>query len=184
MLVAGLVRFAGLLVARVALLVIAGLLLAGLVVALVAVLLIAVLLVAGLLVAVLRLLVARLGRRVRKAIAIGVVIGVTLPLIRSVGLALLRLIALLIAAFIRLALQFAVRLAQHPCVMFGMLQKVFIGDAVIAQLRIAGQELIFFNDLLRRTAHFALGARTIKHTVDDITQCAGAVRFRTRTLFG
>ena len=63
---------------------------------------------------------------------------------------------------------FAHRLGQNTGIMFGVLGKVFGIDPVIGQLRIAVQLGVFFDDLLRRAAHFAIGARAVEHPVDDI----------------
>lgn len=52
--------------------------------------------------------------------------------------------------------------------MFSVLLKVFGGDTVIAQLSIAGKLVIFFNNLLRRTADFAFWARAVEHAVNDV----------------
>ena len=79
---------------------------------------------------------------------------------------------------------FAVRLGQKAGVMFGVLQKVFCGNAVIAQLGIAGQKLILFDQLRRGAAHLAFGARAVEDAVDDVAEAARAVRFRTRTGLG
>ena len=80
--------------------------------------------------------------------------------------------------------QFALRFAQHPGVMFRMLQEILGRNPVVRQLCIAGKEQIFLNDLLRRTAHFAFGARAVEDAVDDIADGARAVRFRTRAGLG
>ena len=59
--------------------------------------------------------------------------------------------------------------------MLGVLQEILSGHAVIAQLRITGQLLIFVDDLLRRAAHLALWARAVKHPIDDIANRAVAI---------
>ena len=59
--------------------------------------------------------------------------------------------------------------------MLGVLQEIFSGHTVIAQLGIPGQLLIFVDDLLRRTAHLALWARAVKHPIDDIANRAVAI---------
>jgi hypothetical protein len=51
---------------------------------------------------------------------------------------------------------------------FGVLQEILGCNAVIRQLRIAGKRLIFFNNLLRRSAHFAFGARAVEDAVDNV----------------
>ena len=117
-------------------------------------------------------------------VAIIIAVVARLAIIAHVGLVAAARLALAVAPLIGFALQFPGRFTQHAGVMFRMLQKVFKGDAVVAQLGIARQHLIFLDDLLRRAAHLALWPRTVKHAVDDISQCPGAVRFRTRTLLG
>lgn len=52
--------------------------------------------------------------------------------------------------------------------MFRVLLEILGRNPVIAKLGIAGQLVIFVDDLLRRAAHFARGAGTVKHPVDDI----------------
>ena len=79
---------------------------------------------------------------------------------------------------------FALRLAQHAGVMFGVLQEILSRDAIIRQLGIARQHLIFLDDLLRRATHLALGPRAFKHPVDDIAERARAVLLGTRTGLG
>ena len=71
---------------------------------------------------------------------------------------------LLFAGFVDLARGFG----QQAGIVFGMLGKVFSIDPVIRQLRIAVQLRVFFDDLLRCAAHFAIRARTVEHAVDDI----------------
>ena len=78
----------------------------------------------------------------------------------------------------------ALRLAQHAGVVLGVLQEALLGHAVVGQLRVAGKRQVFFNDLLGRAAHLALGTRGIEDAVDDIAQCALSVRLVTRTGFG
>ncbi len=75
-------------------------------------------------------------------------------------------------------------LAKKAGVMLGVLQEILAGHAVVGQLRIARQLLIFLDDLLRRAAHLAFGAGAVEDTVDDIAEGARAVRFRTRTGLG
>ncbi|GAA6192222.1 hypothetical protein NBRC116597_21420 [Phaeobacter sp. NW0010-22] len=96
-------------------------------------------------------------------------------------LALTVLAFLLFAAGILLTLRFA----QHPHVVFSVLLKILRGDTIICQLRIAPELVVFINDLLRRAAHLAFGARAVKHAVDDVaTRRPAAVVFRPRTGFG
>ena len=104
-----------------------------------------------------------------------------LTILRPVLRAVLRIA--LLAAFL-FGGKLAVGFGQKPCVMFGMLQKVFSGNAVVGQLRITGEKLVFFDQLGRGATHLAIGARTVKNAVDDVTERARAVRFRTRTGLG
>ena len=67
-------------------------------------------------------------------------------------------------ALIHLALRFA----QQTQIMLGVLLKVLGRNTVIAQLCIAGQLVVFLDNLLRRAAHLTLGAGAVKNTVDDI----------------
>ena len=71
---------------------------------------------------------------------------------------------LLFAGFVDLARGFG----QNAGIMFGVLGKVFGIYPVVGQLCIAVQLGVFFDDLLRRAAHFAVRARAVKHPVDDI----------------
>ena len=57
--------------------------------------------------------------------------------------------------------------AKHAGIMLCVLRKVFCVYAIIGQLRIAVQLIVFLNDLLRRTAHFSLGSVTVEHAVND-----------------
>gem|GEM_PF-5818373 len=68
----------------------------------------------------------------------GVIVGLLLRLLRF-------------PAGIRLALRFA----QHTCVVLGVLLKILGGDAVIRQLRIPRQLIVFVDDLLWRSANLA-----------------------------
>jgi hypothetical protein len=78
----------------------------------------------------------------------------------------------------------ALSFAQHTQIVFGVLHKVFGSDTVIAQMGVTRQLVIFINDLLRRATHFALGTRTVKHSVHNIcTRRATAVRLGPRTGF-
>ena len=103
---------------------------------------------------------------------------ITLLLITLLLITLL-LIALLLLALPRLLLggKFALRFGQQAGVMLGMLVEVFGGDTIIRQLRVAREEDILFNDLLRGAAHLAFGARAVEDAVDDIANGARAVRF-------
>ena len=108
-----------------------------------------------------------------------VVLAIPLAAIAALGCVLLILLALFLFGG-----QFAVRFGQHPGVMFGVLRKIFGRNPVIRQLTVTGQLLIFFDDLLRRAAHFALGARAVEHTVGDIAEGARAIRLGTRARLG
>ena len=121
---------------------------------------------------------------IRLGIAVIVALVAGLAIIAAIRLVAIARLALTVTALIGFALQFARRFAQHAGIVFGMLQEILIGNAVVTQLGIAGQHLIFLDDLLWRAAHFTLWPRTVKHTVDDVAHCAGPVRFRTRTLLG
>lgn len=63
----------------------------------------------------------------------------------------------LLAAFL-FGGQLAVGFGQKPCVMFGVLQKILSGNAVVGQLRITGEKLVFFDQLGRGATHLAIGA--------------------------
>jgi|SRR3989338_1446185 len=76
------------------------------------------------------------------------------------------------------------RFGKQAGIMLGVLQEILGGNAVIRQLRVAGEHLVFFDDLLRRSTHLAFGARAVEDTVDDIAEGARAVRLRTRTRLG
>ena len=52
------------------------------------------------------------------------------------------------------------------------------------ELRIAGERIVFLDDLLRRAAHLAFGARGIEDAVDDIAERARAVLLGTRAGLG
>ena len=89
------------------------------------------------------------------------------------------LIALLLLALPRLLLggKLALRFGQQAGVMLGMLVEVLGGDTIIRQLRVAREEDILFNDLLRGAANLAFGAGAVEDAVDDIANGARAVRF-------
>ena len=61
--------------------------------------------------------------------------------------------------------------------MFSMLHEIFGGNAVVGQLGITGQKLIFFNQLRGGAPHLAVGARAVEDAVDDIAEGARAARF-------
>lgn len=77
--------------------------------------------------------------------------------------------AVLAFLFFAALFHFAHRFAQHPQIMFGVLLEIFGGHAIIAQLRVARQLVVFVDDLLRCAAHFAFGAGTVEHTVHNIS---------------
>ena len=80
-------------------------------------------------------------------------------------------------------LLFALRLSQHPEVMFGVLLKVLGCHAIVAKGGVAGQLIVLVYDLLRCTAHLALGTGAVKDPVYNISDRAVAVRLVTRTGF-
>ncbi len=86
-------------------------------------------------------------------------------------LPLLLLTLLLVAARIHLTLG----LGQHSGVMLGMLLKVLGCNPIIGQLRVAGQLIVFLDDLLGCAAHFPLWTRAIKNPVYDIADGPVAV---------
>ena len=107
-------------------------------------------------------------RRLRLLATIGLRLLATSlsSILRSLRLLLgLLLLLVLLLAFLLLALC----LGQHAQIMLGMLLKVFSGNPVVRQLRVAGQLIILVYNLLRRAAHFAFGTRRIEHTVYDVT---------------
>jgi hypothetical protein len=53
--------------------------------------------------------------------------------------------------------------------MFSVLGEILCIHAIIGQLRIAVQLIVFLNDLLRGAAHFAIRTRAIKHPVNDVS---------------
>ena len=74
------------------------------------------------------------------------------------------LILVLLASCFDLSL----RLVQKPCVVFGMLRKVFRRDPVASQQRVSGQCQVFFYDLLRVASYFALGSSAFEDPIDDV----------------
>src|SRR5690606_22130556 len=75
-------------------------------------------------------------------------------------------------------------LTQKTGVMLCVLKKILLSHPVIGELGITGKRKVFFDDLLGRAAHLALGSRRIKDTVNDIAQRTLSVRLVTRTGFG
>ncbi len=98
------------------------------------------------------------------AALISVTLLTVVPFAVPFGLAFAVLAFLFVAALVH----FALRLAEQAQVMFRVLLKVFGRYAIIAQLRITRELVVFLYDLLRRAAHFALGAGAVKHAVDDV----------------
>ncbi len=66
-------------------------------------------------------------------------------------------------------IDFTLRGHEQTRIMFRMLQEILRSNPIPRQLRIAGQRLIFINNLLRRAAHFTFWPRTIKNPVHDIS---------------
>jgi hypothetical protein len=86
----------------------------------------------------------------------------------TLGLAVAVLPLLLFTALVNLTLGFG----QKAQVMFGVLLEVFHRNAIIAQLRVTGELIVFVDDLLRSTAHFAFGTRTVEDAVYDVSDTA------------
>lgn len=113
------------------------------------------------------------GNRIRLLAVIGGVLARIRPIVGTIlwaviVLAILSLIAIALLTAFLFRRHFAHRFGQHTGVMFGMLREIFRGHTIIRPLRIAGKHLIFFDDLLRRATHLALGARAVENTIDDI----------------
>src|SRR5690606_4956469 len=103
--------------------------------------------------------------------------------IAAIAVLLAVLLILLLAGFL-FGGQLALRLGQHPGVMLGVLQEVLGRHAVVRQLGVARQHVVFLDDLLRRSAHLALGTRGIEDAVDDVAEGARAVLVGTRAFLG
>ena len=108
----------------------------------------------------------------RPAIAVGIPFLPLGTLTVALGLTLAVLVFLLFA----LGVLFLLRLAQHPQVMLGVLLKVLGRDAIVGQLRVTRQLVVFLDDLLRGAAHLALGSRTVEDPVYNIADRTVAVR--------
>ena len=135
---------------------------------LVAVALLTVVAVAAVTVAVVTGLLARLvAALIPVLIALPLLALLTLALI-AFGLTVAVLAFLLFAPLVDLALGFG----QKAQIMFGVLLEILHRHAVIAQLGVAGQLIVFVDDLLRRAAHLAFGTRAVEHTVDDVPDTA------------
>ena len=52
--------------------------------------------------------------------------------------------------------------------MFGVLLEVLCRHAVVAQLGVTRQLVVFLDNLLRRAADLAFGARTVENAVNDV----------------
>ena len=76
------------------------------------------------------------------------------------------------------------RFGQHAGIVLGVLQEILGGHAVIRQLGIACQHLVFLDDLRRGAAHLAFGSRGIEDAVDDVADGARAVLAGTRAFLG
>jgi hypothetical protein len=102
----------------------------------------------------------------------------TIAIALGLALAVFALLLLTLGVLIALGVQFLLRFAQKTQVVLCVLLEIFCRNPVVGQLRITCQLVVFFNNLLRRAAHFALGARTVEHTIDDIADRVGAVSVR------
>ena len=111
--------------------------------------------------------VLRLRRLLRLALAM---------LLRLLVLLMLRLLLVLLTARIGFRLRFALRFDQHAGVMLCVLKKILGRYAVVRQLRIAREQQILVDDLLRCAADLAIRARRIEYPVDDIAQGPLTVR--------
>jgi hypothetical protein len=109
----------------------------------------------------------------RGLIAVLIALSVTIALIAAVTLIAFRLtVAVFTFLLFATLVNFALGFGQKAQVMFRMLLEIFHRDAVIAQLGITCQLIVFINDLLRRAAYLALGARAVENPVDDIADTA------------
>ena len=70
---------------------------------------------------------------------------------------------------------FAHGFGQHAGIVLGMLLEVFHRHAVIGELRIARERLVFLDDLLRRSADLAFGPGTVEDAVDDVADRAPVI---------
>jgi hypothetical protein len=109
----------------------------------------------------------------RGLIAVLIALSVTIALIAAVTLIAFRLtVAVFTFLLFATLVNFALGFGQKAQVMFRMLLEIFHRDAVIAQLGITCQLIVFINDLLRRAAYLALGARAVENPVYDIADTA------------
>ncbi len=89
----------------------------------------------------------------------------------------------MLLACLLLGRKLSLGLTQKTRVMLCVLQKILGRNAVVRKLGIAREDQILLDDLLRRATDLAFRARAVEDTVDNITDRARAVRFRTRTGF-
>ncbi len=127
-------------------------------------------------------------------VAVALMVLVTVALITVASVLVAAIIVTVVAAplaalpvALLLLLLFASRfllaqgLVQQPGIVLGMLLKVFEGDAIIRELRIARELIVLLDDLLRRSADFALGSGGVEDAVDHISDGSVAVRLRPRS---
>jgi len=69
----------------------------------------------------------------------------------------------------------ALRLAEKAAVVLGMLEIALGGDSIAGHLRVTREGLVLVDDLLRRAAHLAVGARALEHAVDDVAHAVAAL---------
>ncbi len=86
-----------------------------------------------------------------------------------IGLAFAVLPFLLFSFGVHLSLRFA----KQAHVVLGMLLKIFGRHPVSGKLRVARQLVVLVNDLLRRAAYFAFGARTVEYSVYNVATATG-----------
>ena len=116
------------------------------------------------------------------ATLVAIVLPITVAILAAVLVVLVILGVLIILTALKLLAAFllgchlARGFGQHAGVMLGVLAEVFSGHTVVGPLGVTRQHLIFLDDLLRRTAHFAFGARAVEDAVDDIAEGARAIR--------
>jgi hypothetical protein len=77
-------------------------------------------------------------------------------------------LGVVLASRLLLGGHFPHRLGQKAGIVFSVLQEILGCNAIIRQLRITGKSLIFFNNLLRRSTHFAFGPRAVEDAVDNV----------------
>ena len=79
---------------------------------------------------------------------------------------------------------FTLRFGEHTRVMLCVLQEILGSDAIIGNLGVAREHLVFLDDLLRSATHLAFGAGAVEDTIDDIAEGARAVLLGTRARLG